>query len=141
MSLRSTSCCGVYDYHGLRNFATPESCIRDIIKSGTGYAFLILTDTHDLKHLIPLEKYIKDYRLGTTTRTPIQTNPNSKNPLGVLIWGIDHPALMAWDISKLYAKPPQNIIQHQVRRTGYKLLYKVAKFLSKRIVYRNDTPY
>lgn len=133
MSLRSTSCCGVYDYHGIHNLRAAKLIIQDIARTGNPhYAFLMFTDTHEIKCIQQLEQYIKDYRLGTTTRTPTLINPNSKNPLAVMIWGIDHAALMAWDISKLYEKPPQNIIKHHARLTGYKLLYKVALFLKKR---------
>lgn len=100
MSLESTTCCGVDDWHGLQNdpIATLIEIGDDFFEEGDvgKSAFILITDPVKYGRGKKLIKTIEKFKLGSIAKDKARRNPNSHNMLHAWLWGVNRKEFYKW---------------------------------------------
>lgn len=98
--VENMNCCGTQEITGIIDDNNPKKTVKTVCKrlfyESENSAFMIFTDIDKKKPGRNLEKYIKDNNLGKTTKSNSKVNPNSRHPLTVWIWTLNHTNLKKW---------------------------------------------
>lgn len=101
MALEETSCCGVREFDGVRDYANrPEEAMdmiaRARIVDDERFRFVIFTDVNSCTHIKAVERYVNKNKLGTFTKTALKKNPNTANKIRVYILDLNATKLRSW---------------------------------------------
>jgi hypothetical protein len=107
--LDANGCCGVREFHGISQ-GTPTQIIKDFAtlaedpyNDSDNFAHVFFTQAGKrTTYGTRLAEYIKRLDLGSVVSTPVETNPNSGNPLKMFVWTVNWKALR-----EKYPLPPQ----------------------------------
>ena len=99
-NIESMNCCGTQEIVGIIDDNDPKETTKTVCQKlfldEDNCAFMIFTDIGKKKPGKNLEKYIKDNKLGKTTKSNSKVNPNSRNSLTVWTWTLNNTALKKW---------------------------------------------
>lgn len=106
IEIEDLACCGTCEINGIKD-NTPQYVIGAMhqylfftngkeVSWRNRRVFAYFTDNRDKKFGNALEKYIKKESLGAIIKTQTRINPNSKNPLKVWVWTLNHDNIKKW---------------------------------------------
>ncbi len=99
IDIRHLGCCGFQELNGIRR-KEHKDIIADVCAKRYGEdsscAFYIFTDAEDMCAGLSFAKFVISHKLGSITRTPIATNPNSDNEVRGWVWKVNNKALNAY---------------------------------------------
>ena len=98
--IENMNCCGTQEITGIIDDNDPKETIKTVCQrlfsDEENCAFMIFTDIEKKKPGKNLEKYIKNNKLGKTTKSNSKVNPNSRHSLTVWVWTLNHTNLKRW---------------------------------------------
>lgn len=103
MGIKTTSCCGVREFSGLQK--DPVEVVNYFCKylfEGGQCAFILYTDPVEFENGEALTDFIREFKLGDVTETPVRHNPNSDRDLKAYLFAPDLKTLKTW-----YDKQPK----------------------------------
>ena len=88
--VRGMGCCALQELDGISYDNGPEDIIRSTFVTNDydpNGALIIFTQAgNKSRYGFNLANYIRKKRLGTVTKLPVVTNPNTHNPIHTFIW-------------------------------------------------------
>ena len=94
--LNQTTCCGIKEFHGIKNISNPTAFIQEIydlvVKREDRTAIIWFSDTTERINGYKIQKYIEDKRLGKVTSTNPTKNKRSGHDIILWAWEIDNNA-------------------------------------------------
>lgn len=98
MEIKTTSCCGVKEFSGLRK--DPVEVVtyfcQLLFRDSLSCAFILYTDPVEFEYGEALTDFIRNNKLGDVTETPEMLNPNSERMLKAYLFAPDRKELQKW---------------------------------------------
>lgn len=97
MYFRGTSCCGLYELHGISlHPSTPELALNEALfhnRAVPPAGGIVFTQAGRIAYGVRMAEFIVANGLGTVTRNPPFKNPNTRRQIHTFVWDVNRVAL------------------------------------------------